>query len=186
MGAWQTLAPRTDPKPRLYRRAHSRVCGARIDLAGAGETDPGHAHPGDDCDRTVEFPIRPRNRAATRVVTSPAKIIVQLFSHEVHHRAQVMFMLKQLRFSAENLDVFWFVFEGAKTRKRQNRAVWREGTGPRPGGPAWARTRNQRLKRAVPVVARQLPQDNANHFSRRNPHPNAPFVHSHMSLLSHQ
>lgn len=41
---------------------------------------------------------------ARRYRTDAAGIATQLLLHEVHHRAQVMFMLRQMGFPAENLD----------------------------------------------------------------------------------
>ncbi len=39
-----------------------------------------------------------------RYRTTAAGVATQLLLHEVHHRAQVMFMLRQMGFPAENLD----------------------------------------------------------------------------------
>jgi len=54
------------------------------------------------------------------------------------------------------------------------------------GGPAWIRTRNQRLMRAFQASAHQSAQSDADCLLRRNPAQNVPFVHSHLSHLSHR
>lgn len=50
-------------------------------------------------------------RGDTVVITtaSKAEIAVQMLMHEVHHRAQVMAMLRQLGVEAQNLDYIGFV-----------------------------------------------------------------------------
>jgi uncharacterized damage-inducible protein DinB len=45
----------------------------------------------------------------TIVTVSKAEVGVQMLMHEVHHRAQVMAMLKQLGVEAQNLDYIGFV-----------------------------------------------------------------------------
>jgi uncharacterized damage-inducible protein DinB len=41
---------------------------------------------------------------------TPAEIFFQAYTHEIHHRAQVMAMLRQLGIPAENLDPVYFIF----------------------------------------------------------------------------
>ena len=50
--------------------------------------------------------------APPTIVSSPAAgIAIQMMTHEVHHRAQVMAMLRQLGISAQNLDYSILKFE---------------------------------------------------------------------------
>ncbi len=46
-----------------------------------------------------------------RYRTTASGIATQLLFHEVHHRAQVMFMLRQMGFPAENLDYSVLAFQ---------------------------------------------------------------------------
>jgi hypothetical protein len=46
-----------------------------------------------------------------RVRFTPETLAFQLFYHEVHHRAQVMAMLRQLGVAAEGLDFNRYAFE---------------------------------------------------------------------------
>jgi uncharacterized damage-inducible protein DinB len=57
-----------------------------------------------DWSRPVEYVYRPLNRPAVQVRTTAAGIATQIICHEVHHRAQVMAMLRQFGIAAENLD----------------------------------------------------------------------------------
>jgi len=57
-----------------------------------------------DWARSVEYIIRPPNRPAVQIHATAGGLATQLICHEVHHRAQVMAMLRQFGISAENLD----------------------------------------------------------------------------------
>lgn len=80
--AWDTLNPET-------RRAL------------AGLTDTG---------RTLEW-VRATPAPAVRMRTTAGGVASQLLFHEVHHRAQVMAMLRQVGVAAENLDYSVLMFE---------------------------------------------------------------------------
>ena len=54
--------------------------------------------------RVVEYVARPPNQPAVRIRTTAGGLATQMIVHEVHHRAQVMAMLRQLGIPAENLD----------------------------------------------------------------------------------
>lgn len=57
-----------------------------------------------DWARSVEYIIRPPNRPAAQIRATAGGIATQMICHEVHHRAQVMAMLRQFGIAAENLD----------------------------------------------------------------------------------
>jgi uncharacterized damage-inducible protein DinB len=57
-----------------------------------------------DWSRPVEYVFRPLNRPAIQIRTTAGGIATQMICHEVHHRAQVMAMLRQFGIAAENLD----------------------------------------------------------------------------------
>jgi uncharacterized damage-inducible protein DinB len=57
-----------------------------------------------DWTRPVEYIVRPPNRPAARIHTTAGGVATQMICHEVHHRAQVMAMLRQFGIAAENLD----------------------------------------------------------------------------------
>ncbi len=57
-----------------------------------------------DWARPVEYIYRPLNRPPLKIRTTAAGIATQMICHEVHHRAQVMAMLRQFGIAAENLD----------------------------------------------------------------------------------
>jgi uncharacterized damage-inducible protein DinB len=44
------------------------------------------------------------NRPAIQIRTTAGGLATQMICHEVHHRAQVMAMLRQFGIAAENLD----------------------------------------------------------------------------------
>jgi len=54
--------------------------------------------------RAVEYITRPANQPAIRNRTTAGGVATQMIVHEVHHRAQVMAMLRQLGIPAQNLD----------------------------------------------------------------------------------
>src|SRR5579864_4472701 len=61
-----------------------------------------------DWSKTVTRRLEQGDKVAI-VTVSKAEIGVQMLMHEVHHRAQVMAMLKQLGVEAQNLDYIGFV-----------------------------------------------------------------------------
>lgn len=68
-----------------------------------------------DWDRTIEAPARIGEKKM-RVSGTLGDFVTQMLFHEVHHRAQVMAMLRQLGVKAENLDYGSFML------------TWREET----------------------------------------------------------
>ncbi|MCS7173931.1 MAG: DinB family protein [Armatimonadetes bacterium] len=64
----------------------------------------------EDWNRPAEYVI-PLGGRPRRYRTTAAGIATQLLFHEVHHRAQVMAMLRQLGIPAENLDYSVLMFE---------------------------------------------------------------------------
>jgi uncharacterized damage-inducible protein DinB len=57
-----------------------------------------------DWTRRLETISRLPGRKRMRVVFTPEKVAFQMLYHEVHHRAQIMAMLRQMGVAAENLD----------------------------------------------------------------------------------
>lgn len=55
-----------------------------------------------DWNRVLEW--RTTTTPPMQVRTTPGGVAIQMMSHEVHHRAQVMAMLRQFGIAAENLD----------------------------------------------------------------------------------
>ena len=82
-GAWKELEPRT----RAWLEAET------------------------DWARPMETTVRRSNGSVVRVRFTPEKLAFQLFYHEVHHRAQMMVMLRQLGVAAQDLDFNRFAFE---------------------------------------------------------------------------
>jgi len=64
----------------------------------------------DDPDRRIEYVSR-LTTPAVRIRATAGGIAGQLLFHEVHHRAQVMAMLRQVGVAAENLDYGIIMFE---------------------------------------------------------------------------
>ncbi len=64
-----------------------------------------------DWDTPLEYRIVPPNAPAVRIRTTKGGVASQLLFHEVHHRSQVMSMLKQLGVQAQNLDYSVLIFE---------------------------------------------------------------------------
>ncbi|HJZ94250.1 MAG TPA: DinB family protein [Gemmataceae bacterium] len=64
-----------------------------------------------DWSRQMETVARRRNGRVVRVRFTPETLAFQLFYHEVHHRAQVMAMLRQMGVAAEDLDFNKYAFE---------------------------------------------------------------------------
>jgi uncharacterized damage-inducible protein DinB len=64
-----------------------------------------------DWTRRMEAIVRRGNAGLIRVGFTPETLAFQLFYHEVHHRAQVMAMLRQLGIAAEGLDFNRYTFE---------------------------------------------------------------------------
>jgi uncharacterized damage-inducible protein DinB len=57
-----------------------------------------------DWTRRIEYTARIPGGKLLQIVTTPERIAFQMLYHEVHHRAQVMAMLRQLGRPVENLD----------------------------------------------------------------------------------
>ena len=64
-----------------------------------------------DWDTAVEYRIALPNAPAVRIRATKTGIAAQLLFHEVHHRSQVMSMLRQLGVAAQNLDYSAMMFE---------------------------------------------------------------------------
>jgi uncharacterized damage-inducible protein DinB len=60
--------------------------------------------------RRIEITSRIRGRPM-RVVYTPEKVALQMCYHEVHHRAQIMAMLRQMGVAAQNLDFSLHAYE---------------------------------------------------------------------------
>jgi uncharacterized damage-inducible protein DinB len=67
--------------------------------------------------RQVEYVVRPANQPAMRNRTTAGGIATQMIVHEVHHRAQVMAMLRQLGVPAQNLDYSILMFERTEVKE---------------------------------------------------------------------
>ncbi len=63
-------------------------------------------------DEPVQYRIYPQGPGtpAVRITTTRAGVAAQLVVHEVHHRSQVMSMLRQLGVAAQNLDYSALMF----------------------------------------------------------------------------
>ena len=61
--------------------------------------------------RRMEATARRGSAGLIRVGFTPETLAFQLFYHEVHHRAQVMAMLRQLGIAAQGLDFNQYAFE---------------------------------------------------------------------------
>lgn len=59
----------------------------------------------------VEYIARPSNQPPIRIRATAGGLATQLIVHEVHHRAQVMAMLRQLGIEAQNLDYSILMFQ---------------------------------------------------------------------------
>lgn len=64
-----------------------------------------------DWDTPLEYRIVPPNAPVVRIRTTKGGIASQALFHEVHHRSQVMSMLKQLGVAAQNLDYGQLMFD---------------------------------------------------------------------------
>jgi uncharacterized damage-inducible protein DinB len=64
-----------------------------------------------DWSRPLETVARRGDGTLIRVGFTPETLAFQLFYHEVHHRAQVMAMLRQLGIAAEGLDFNRYAFQ---------------------------------------------------------------------------
>ena len=64
-----------------------------------------------DWSRPMETLARRGDGTLIRVGFTPETLAFQLFYHEVHHRAQVMAMLRQLGIAAEGLDFNRYAFQ---------------------------------------------------------------------------
>ena len=59
----------------------------------------------------VEYRMAPANAPASRIRTTRGGVASQLLFHEIHHRSQVMSMLRQLGVAAQNLDYSALIFD---------------------------------------------------------------------------
>jgi uncharacterized damage-inducible protein DinB len=64
-----------------------------------------------DWDAPVEYRMTPPNAPAVRIRTTKAGVAAQMILHEVHHRSQVMSMLRQHGIAAQNLDFSALMFD---------------------------------------------------------------------------
>ncbi|MDR5695561.1 MAG: DinB family protein [Armatimonadota bacterium] len=64
-----------------------------------------------DWSRSIEYKTQTEGGKVVTVRTTAGGIAAQLVCHEVHHRAQVMAMLKHMGIKAENLDYSFLMFE---------------------------------------------------------------------------
>lgn len=64
-----------------------------------------------DWSKPIEYKGRTGEGKVVTVRTTAGGIASQLICHEVHHRAQVMAMLRQLGIDAKNLDYSFLMFE---------------------------------------------------------------------------
>ncbi len=64
-----------------------------------------------DWEGAVEYRMTPPNAPAVQIRTTRGGIATQLLFHEVHHRSQVMSMLRQLGVAAQNLDYSALMFD---------------------------------------------------------------------------
>jgi uncharacterized damage-inducible protein DinB len=80
--------------------------GLEADWRELAEGTPAWLQSETDWERRIEdvYVGRIPGRKPMRIVTTPERIAFQMFYHEVHHRAQVMAMLRQLGRPVENLD----------------------------------------------------------------------------------
>jgi uncharacterized damage-inducible protein DinB len=65
----------------------------------------------DNWDAPVEYRMVLPNTPAVRIRTTRSGVASQLLFHEVHHRAQVMAMLRQFGVAAQNLDYSALMFD---------------------------------------------------------------------------
>jgi uncharacterized damage-inducible protein DinB len=64
-----------------------------------------------DWDTVVEYRVALPNAPVAHIRATKAGIAAQLLFHEVHHRSQVMSMLRQLGVAAQNLDYSALMFD---------------------------------------------------------------------------
>lgn len=62
-------------------------------------------------EREFEYISMSRENKKTRITVSPADVFTQMALHEVHHRAQVMAMLRELGKPLENLDFGYLMYK---------------------------------------------------------------------------
>lgn len=109
---------RGEPVPPLQERPFSRFNAepfAPFERAWAEQAQQTRAtlREVQDWSRPVEY-VASFGGKTRRFRTTAAGLATQLLFHEVHHRAQVMHMLKQMGFPAENLDYSALAFEVAE------------------------------------------------------------------------
>ena len=64
-----------------------------------------------DWQRRIETTVRRSDGTVVRIAATPETLAFQFFYHEVHHRSQVMAMLRQMGIAAEGLDFNRYAFE---------------------------------------------------------------------------
>ena len=62
-------------------------------------------------DRELQYTSRSREGKKTLITVSPADVFTQMTLHEVHHRAQVMAMLRELGSPVQDLDFGYFMYK---------------------------------------------------------------------------
>lgn len=70
-----------------------------------------------DWTRRIQVTSRLPGRTPMRVTYTPETVAFQMFYHEVHHRAQVMAMLRQMGVAAENLDFARYAYEWTELKE---------------------------------------------------------------------
>jgi uncharacterized damage-inducible protein DinB len=86
---------------------------AELEAAWRGLTAQSHAALAavTDWDAPVEYRMAPPNAPVVRIRTTRAGVASQMILHEVHHRSQVMSMLRQHGIAAQNLDFSALMFD---------------------------------------------------------------------------
>jgi uncharacterized damage-inducible protein DinB len=62
-------------------------------------------------EREFQYISKSREGKKSRITVTPADIFTQLVLHEIHHRAQLMFMLREAGSPVENLDFGYLMFK---------------------------------------------------------------------------
>ena len=65
----------------------------------------------DDWNREFDYISTSRDEKKVAITVAPSDIFTQMVVHEVHHRAQVMTMLRELGHPLENLDYGYFMYK---------------------------------------------------------------------------
>lgn len=105
----ESIPPRDQhPIVRYYQTAFAPLEDAWDELA---ERTRGILRDERDWARVIEYVARPANRPPIRIRATAGGLATQLIVHEVHHRAQVMAMLRQLSIAAQDLDYSILMFQ---------------------------------------------------------------------------